>query len=289
MADGLEQLDHRAAGEGALAVEGLVERHAKGELIAARVGGQTLKELARHVAGRAHDGAGLGQAGQGGELAQDLELLVGAAHAGARIAAGGRLVHLGARQAEVHHLDDPGLVDHHVVGLEVAVDEARPVGGGQSAARLAEHAQDLGPRSQARVRLHPRAQRPASDELYRNEQALVVHAHVVHPHDVAVVEAREGLGLPLQAPARRSLVLAAGLEQLERDLAVEVGVVGGVDDPHGPGAELLEHLVAADVAAGDDVPGRATRAALVGQLVRDDEAALFVDGLAPVVGHPGAL
>ena len=30
--------------------------------------------------------------------------------------------------AEVHQLDEPGLVDHHVLGLQIPVDDPQPVG-----------------------------------------------------------------------------------------------------------------------------------------------------------------
>ena len=48
-----------------------------------------------------------------------------------------------AGQAEVHHAHTTVLADHHVVGLEVAVDEPRAVGRREPEARAAKHLEDL--------------------------------------------------------------------------------------------------------------------------------------------------
>jgi hypothetical protein len=51
---------------------------------------------------------------------------------------------LGAGEAEVEDADAAVVADHDVGGLEVAVDQAGRVGGGEALAGLAEHGEDLG-------------------------------------------------------------------------------------------------------------------------------------------------
>jgi hypothetical protein len=78
-------------------------------------------------------------------------------------------------------------------------------------------------------------------------------------------------------------VVAAGADELDRDLAVELLVVGGVDDAHAAGADAAEHREAADAGGlgrGDAEAGLDVGAGeLVDQRWR---------GVVEVVGH-GAL
>ena len=136
------------------------------------------------------------------------------------------------------------------LGLEVAVDEAGLVRRGQAAAGRGVDREDLAGGPLALVQPRPRGH--AGDELHGDEQlaaglAGAEGADVVDRDDVGVGEPGQGPGLAQQAEA----VGRAGPEaqQLERDLAVELGVVGGVDHAHAAAAELREHDVAADHAA----------------------------------------
>jgi hypothetical protein len=64
-----------------------------------------------------------------------------------------------------------------------------------------------------------------------------VGAGLVDAQHVRVVDARHRLGLAEQAGPRFLGARDAHRQQLDRDLAVELGVVRGVDDPHAAGAE----------------------------------------------------
>ena len=102
----------------------------------------------------------------------------------------------------------------------------------------------------------PVAQRAAGQVLHRQEDLALVDADVVDRDDVRVRQLRDRLGLAHQArlAARRDRPALVRAQQLERDLAIELRIVGGVDDAHRAGAEALEHEVAADGrAAGEDV------------------------------------
>ena len=83
------------------------------------------------------------------------------------------------------------------------------------------------------------------DELHGDVDLVVVGADLVDADDVGVGEAGHGLGLADQAGAG-VLVGAVGVEQLDGDLALELLVVGGVDDPGAAAAELADDGEAAD-------------------------------------------
>ena len=232
--DRVHELDDGAAAEGALAVEGLPEGDAEGELVGAGVDLAGLPLLGRHVEGGAEERTGAGEVP--GEVARG------------GLEGGGGLVALAdsADEAEVHDARAAVGADHHVVGLEVAVDEAGAVGRGEAAGGGEEDREDL--RERARALGEPGAGGEAVDELHGDEEAVaLVQADVVDGDDVGVGELGEAAGLAEHAGA---LVLAgAGEEELEGDLAVELGVVCGVDGAHAPGPEQPEDHIAADEAA----------------------------------------
>ena len=108
-----------------------------------------------------------------------------------------------ARDAEVDDARPALLVEQHVVGLEVAVDEPGRVRGGEPAPGRDEHVDDLAPGS--RLGGEPALDRPARDELHRQEDLVLEHADVVHGDDVRVLEPGDRLRLAQQARARRVL------------------------------------------------------------------------------------
>jgi hypothetical protein len=139
---------------------------------------------------------------------------------------------------------DPGpavLADQDVLGLEVAVDQAGAVRGRQPFARLDERAQDLA--AVARPLLEPLAQGLTADVLHGDEEPLTEGSRVVDRDDVRVRQPRHRLRLTQKARPR---VLPDLLQELDRHLPVEVGVVGGVDGAHFAFAEQLDHDVAPD-------------------------------------------
>jgi hypothetical protein len=163
---------------------------------------------------------------------------------------------VGAGEAEVGDADAAVVADEDVVGLDVAVDEAGPVGRGEALASLQDAVEERlpGPRLGA----PPLAQVGADDQLHRHEQALVVVADVVDLDDVGVRQAGERLGLALHALLDVGAV--GGLaQQLEGDAAVELIVVGDVDLAHAALGELADQRVAAGEGRGDGRRGRAGR------------------------------
>jgi hypothetical protein len=120
------------------------------------------------------------------------------------------------------------------------------VRGRQSAPRVAQHFEDLVRR--ASLGREPRREGHPVDELHRDEHALVPQPDVVHRDHVRVGQLGQRLRLAQQA----LLAVVAGevgAQELEGHLAIELRIVGGVDDTHATLAEPFEHHVAAEHAA----------------------------------------
>jgi len=153
-----------------------------------------------------------------------------------------------AREAEVHDADAAVVADQHVVRFEVAVDHAGRVRRGEPFAGGDERAHDVAPRPL--LARQPQRQRLALDQLHRDEHGLADRADVVDRDHVRMRQPGERLGLA-QHPRRRAR--RAGLARphhLERDAAVEVGVVRGVDDAHAARADPLLDVEVSHLGAG---------------------------------------
>ena len=236
------ELGEGVAGEGAAAVGGLEEGDAEGELVGAGVDAGAEELLRGHVGGGAEHDAGDGDRGvEGAEVGDGGGVLGGGPQVvEARGAAGGGL---GAGEAEVEDADAAVVADHDVGGLEVAVDEAGGVGGGEALAGLAKHGGELG--EGPALALEPGVEGHAVDELHGDVDLAAEGADLVDADDVGVREPGHGLGLAQEAGAGEVLA-GLGVEQLDGDLAVELLVVGGIDDAGAAAAELPQDGEAAD-------------------------------------------
>ena len=126
--------------------------------------------LGRHVVGRAHRDVALRQA----LGARDVE----------------------AGEAEVEHLGAAVGLHQHVVGLEVAVDDAARVRIRQRVGHLPEQLRQRARRGPGLVRV--RAQRDAVDQLHRDPAVGARAATVEQAHHARVVELGHGGGLALE-------------------------------------------------------------------------------------------
>jgi hypothetical protein len=207
------------AREQARAGERLVQHDAEREDVRARVDRLAGDLLRRHVARRAehHPGGGL---------------VVGEAH---------------AREAEVHDLRAALRIQHDVRRLDVTVHDAALVRIREAVGDLAHDLHRL-ERAHALVR-QARSQVGAVDELHGKVRHAVVIAAVERRDHVRVIQLAGGLGLEEEALAVlvRALRIVGDDDGLQRHGAVEVRVLGLVDDAHGAAAELAEDLVAADL------------------------------------------
>ena len=86
-------------------------------------------------------------------------------------------------------------------------------------------------------------QRRTLDQLHHHEVDAVLAGEVVDDGDVRVPGARQHAGFALEPPAHRLVGQRAFGEDLERHVAVQVLVVGAIDDAHGACADVLENAV----------------------------------------------
>lgn len=138
------------------------------------------------------------------------------------------------------------LAHEHVAGLEVAMDEAGIVRRTEATPRLQEHHEDLPPGTSHRA--HPLLQRLPLHELHRDVDRAFDLADVVDRDDVGMREASGDLRLASEASARgiEATAHAIGPQQLDRDVALQIGIERGVHDAHAAGPELASNLVTPD-------------------------------------------
>ena len=147
----------------------------------------------------------------------------------------------------------PSAVQQDVGRLEVAVDDAAPVGvvhgPGQRLDQLgAASAPASGVPSSRSARL------PPSTNSSAKYGRPVVLADLVDLDDVGVLQAGDGLGLGPEAAGGLGPGVLAGQDHLEGDEAVEPDLPGLVDDAHAAAAQLAEDLVAGDLGEGMPAP-----------------------------------
>ena len=239
----VQQLQQRPTVKRAFAVERLVEGHAKTELIGALVGRLADDLLGRHVCGRPHDRPG---------PRERLQMVAGALRRRRERDRVRFVLDTGGRFARQSEIDDPGaavLVQQHVLRLEVAVHQPRRMRSRQAPPRGDEDVQHLAPG--ARAGAEPALERPTAQEFHGQEDLPVEDADVVHGDHVRVRQPRHRLRLAQQArPRRVFLTELASLEELERDLSIELRIVGAVHDAHGAAAHALDDQVAPDPGTG---------------------------------------
>ena len=252
--DRYRELGQAPTREGPLTKQGLERDDAEAKLVARGVTGQASELLWRHVGGRAHHRARARQLVQ--IRRREFDGLVGQGSRARLLRAGRRARHRARRlpcrdlarlrgmadQAKVEHARTPVCADDHVVGLEVSVHEASGVGSLEPGSNLAQHRYRFTPalaQIEGRLGSKPLTQGLTDHEFHGHEGGPMVFAELVDLDDIGVRQAREGLTFSLEAPAP-GLALEARAEQLDRDLAVELLVVAGIDDPHAAAAELAQ-------------------------------------------------
>jgi hypothetical protein len=243
-----ERLD-RLAAKRQLAAQRGVERDAERILVGTRIDVAERELLGRHVRRSAgHQTAARHQA------IADHRALVNGGLLRLDDVVGAR-----ARETEV---DDPrltGRVDEHVVRLEVAMDEARRVGGHQPATRRQERVDELAPRA---TTAEPLRERRSVDPLHHDEHAAelavarasrrreLVGPDVVDDDDVGVLHPRERSRLVRHRPPlglRGGVVGVRRIDELDRDLSLELRIERREHDPESARAEPLAEPIARDV------------------------------------------
>ena len=195
------QLLHRRGGNGKLAGDEVEEHHADAVEIALDRGFLPAENLRRQIERRSDEAVAAG------------ELLAG---------------------AEVHEDDAAAGLAHDVLRLDVAVQEACSVDGGERGTDVQADEGGLA-RTERPAGLYELLERFAANELGPEPDAAVVLLGAVDLHDVLVAETGEAPRLVHQPRGRVAAIL--GMEQLQRDVAVELGV---------PGAEHIARRALAD-------------------------------------------
>jgi hypothetical protein len=149
-----------------------------------------------------------------------------------------------AGEAEVQHLDLARGRELDVPGLEVAVNDARLVGGLERARDLPADLERLVDRQGAA----PQAlgQGLALDELEHEEAAAVRFLEPVDPGDVRVGEGGEQPRLALEAREAFGIGRKRIGQHLDRHRASEARVFAAVDDTHAAAADFAFDGIGAD-------------------------------------------
>ena len=191
-----------------------------------------------------HDAQGVDVAARSGGGADDL--FGGEVGGRAEDHAGGRDARLGDRphQSEVDQFHLTVIGDQHVLGFEVAMHQAGPVGGAQAAQHRAEDGYH-------RVRRH-RAPFPqqlpqgaALDQLHHQIGICRVVVPVVDGDQPGVPEPRHRAGLPPEPGQELVVTGVARIHDLQRDRPFQPGVEPPVDRGHAAGRDLAVDAVAA--------------------------------------------
>ena len=87
-------------------------------------------------------------------------------------------------------------------------------------------------------------------QFHGDERLALVLVNVVDRADVGVIEGRGGTGLTLEALQGLMVLGHFFRQELERNEALKLGVLGLVDDTHASAPELLQDAVVGDRCAG---------------------------------------
>ena len=220
----------RAAIEGTLGGEHLVDHAAEREDVARRSGGLAADLLGRHVADRSQECPRAG-------------------HHRRRLGLVAEADDLRARQAEVEHLDVAGRLEENVGGLDVAMHDVVRVRRGEPAGDADRDAQRVVQR-QRPVATDPLGEVLALEQLGHREADLALAREVVDGEDVWVRDPGQGLGLALESLERLGIVRHRFRQHLHRHPAVEMAVAGDVDLSHAARTEGFEDLEVSEDASG---------------------------------------
>jgi len=148
------------------------------------------------------------------------------------------------RETEVENLDALVFRQEKVLRFEIAMDDAFLVRRGHPPRGLER---DLDrPLLREGPGFEPVAQRLSLEELRDGVRDALVEAEIVDREDVRVGERRDSLGFALESLPRVRVHGQSLGEDLDRDLAVEPGVLGAIDLSHASGPQDREDLVGAE-------------------------------------------
>ena len=148
-------------------------------------------------------------------------------------------------QPEVGDVGFPLAVDQDIGRLQIAVEDAAPVGvidGRGDGRDQPRRGREIG-----RELAEPPIQALPLDQLHAEESPARGMAHFVDRHDVGMVEVGDRLGLVLEPDQLGLAGELGGPDDLEGDQPVQCGLPRLVDDAHPAPAQLLQDLVTGHV------------------------------------------
>src|SRR5262249_42316282 len=222
--DRVHHLDGRIAVKGALPGEHFVKDHAEREDVRAMIRLLSSHLLWRHVTDRTHNHARIG----------DPFLC-------RRVLVYAELLRAEFSQTEIEDLHPPVVHDEQVLRLQVTMDDAFGMRGGQSLGDLPRVIDSLS-RSDCAL-FYQFAQLLAFEQFGDDIGRAFMRADVVNREDVRVVERRGGAGFLLEAAQAIRIPGELGGQQLDGDLATESRVFGQIDLAHPACAELRYNLI----------------------------------------------
>jgi hypothetical protein len=138
--------------------------------------------------------------------------------------------------------------DEQVLGLDVAMGDAGGVRRGEARSDLPPVVNGLRQRQRARVELL--AQRFALEQLERQVGLALVRTEVEDTEDVRMAEGGERPGFEFEPSEPVGVVGKCARQNLERDVAAELGIAGAIDLAHGTGADGVDDFVGTNGRAG---------------------------------------
>ena len=147
------------------------------------------------------------------------------------------------RNAEVGE-EHVAIGHQHVVGLDVAMNDAARVGMGEGVRQLAKDPDGLGERQPAGA-AKPLLQGLAVDERHHEVERRPVGSRVEQRQDVWMLELCGGLDLG-QKTVGADDGRDVRLQNLDRDVTIVFQIASEIDDAHSAFAQLVQHAVWAD-------------------------------------------
>ncbi len=151
-------------------------------------------------------------------------------------------------EPEVEHLHVAVVGDLDVPGLQIPVDDAGVVGGGEGIGDLPRQSQRF--RDWNRAMADPRREIFAVDQLHGDERPGAFASGVVDVGDVRVIQGGERPGFTGEAHDAVGVGGEGVGQDLQRDVTIELGVAGPVDLAHPAGSDRSHDLVLSDPRSG---------------------------------------